>query len=84
MGTAELKNELHKKIDHSNPKQLEQLYGLVLNYFGSQIVIGDNSEELSDVQKQMIAKGLEQADAGSGSSFEDVTKRIREKHGLDG
>ena len=84
MGTAELKNKLHERIDHADPKQLEQLYGLVWNYFSSQVVIGGDEDELTDVQKKMIAKGLEEADAGLGTSFENVTKRIREKHGLNG
>lgn len=79
-----LKSELHEKIEKSNQRQLEQLYGLMLDYFGSQIEIGGEEDELSDIQMQMINKGLAQADEGLGSPFEDVFKRVSAKHGLNG
>ena len=83
METAEIKNELHDKIDHADPKQLEQLYGLVLNYFNGQ----DDIEEwdtLTDYQREQINIGLAQAEAGLGTPAKDVIKNIREKHGLNG
>jgi len=84
MEVAEIKHELIDRIEHADADQLKELYGLMLNYFGSQIVIGGEIDELSDYQKEQIAKGLEQADAGLIVPFDEVTKRLREKYGLNG
>ena len=83
MSTAELKNELHEKIDHADDTQVQQLYGLMLNYFNGL----DDVEEwdsLSKFQQDQINIGLEQAEAGLGSPATEVIRSIREKYGLNG
>ena len=83
MNVAEIKTELHEKIDHADSKQLKEIYGLLINYFN-----GQESEEewdtLSDSQKDAINEGLEQAEAGLGEPAEEVIKRLRNKYGLNG
>ena len=78
MSTAELKNELHEKIDHADDTQVKQLYGLMLNYFNGL----DDMEEwdsLSKYQQEQINIGLAQAEAGLGSPAEEGMKSVREK-----
>ena len=53
-------------------------YGLVWNYFSSQIVIGGDDDELTEVQKDRINKSLEQAHAGLVEPVSEVNKSIRE------
>ena len=83
MEVAALKNDLIDRIEHADPNQLKQLYGLMINYFNSLDVIG-GEEKLSDYQKKQIEKGLEQADAGLITPFDEVTQKLREKYGLNG
>nr|WP_067055024.1 hypothetical protein [Mucilaginibacter sp. L294] len=83
MSTAELKNELHEKIDHADDTQVKQLYGLMLNYFNGL----DDTEEwdtLPQYQQEQINIGLAQAEAGLGSPAAEVIKSTREKYGLNG
>jgi len=68
MKEAALKIDLHDKIDHANAGQLQELYGLITNYFnGKQSV--EEWDTLTTGQKKLINKGLEQADAGLGTSL---------------
>jgi len=83
MKAAEIKVDLYEKIEHADFKQLKELYGLITNYFNS----SQSDEEwrsLSDPQKKKITQGLEQADAGLGTSAKEVIKGAREKYGLNG
>jgi len=83
MKDTALKIDLQKKIDHANPSQLKELYGLIVNYFNGNQTI-EEWDTLPEVEKDMITKGLEQADAGLGISLKEVNKKMREKHGLNG
>jgi hypothetical protein len=83
MEEATIKLELHDKIEHADSNQLKDIYGLITNYFNDQEV-EENWPQLSEVQKAEIYKGLEEAEAGLGESFDAVTERLREKHGLNG
>ena len=83
MKAVEIKLDLHDKIEHADFEQLKELYGLITNYFNS----SQSDEEwgsLSDPQKKKITQGLEQADAGLGTSAKEVIKGAREKYGLNG
>jgi len=84
MEEAALKIDLHDKIEHADSTQLRELYGLVTDYFSSQIVIGGEWDELSDYQREKIRKGLEEADAGLCVPAEEVTERVRKKYSLNG
>jgi len=83
MKTAEIKLDLHNKIEHANFQQLKEPYGLITNYFNSNQSVED-WEFLSEAQKGKIMQGLEQAEAGLGTRAKDVIKSAREKYGLNG
>ncbi|MES2265462.1 MAG: hypothetical protein V4520_01800 [Bacteroidota bacterium] len=78
MSTAELKNELHEKIDHADDKQVKQLYGLMVNYFNG-LDDEEDWDNLSRYQQEQINVGLAQAEAGLGSPADEVLPSIREK-----
>jgi hypothetical protein len=83
MKVAELKIDLLDKIEHADPSQLKELYGLITNYFNS----NDDAEEweaMPEFHKKLIDKGLEQANAGLGSPLKEVNKKLRDKYGLNG
>jgi len=82
MEVAALKVDLHEKIEHADAEQLQEIYGLLTNYFNG----SDSSEEwdsLSETQTYKTDQSLEQADAGLGESLIDINKRIRAKYGLN-
>ena len=83
MKSAEIKLDLHDKIEHANFEQLKELYGLITNYFNSR-QSDEEWESLSTAQKKKIIHGLEQADAGLGTPLKEVIKGAREKYGLNG
>jgi len=84
MEEAALKIELHDKIEHADPKQLNEIYGLLINYFNSKYDITEGLDLLPEYQKEQILKGLEEADAGLGTPAKDVIHRAREKYKLNG
>lgn len=83
MNDAAIKEDLIDKIEHADKKQLEEMYGLILNYLNGQKGI-EEWDTLSDDQKDAINEGLAQAEAGLGEPVEVVTKRLRAKYGLNG
>ncbi len=84
MKEATLKIDLHDKIEHANPNQLKELYGLITNYFNSKTDITEGWDSLSEFQKERLTKSMEQANAGLGTPVKDVIKRTREEYGLNG
>jgi hypothetical protein len=83
MEEATLKIELIDKIERADFKQLQEIYGLLTNYFNSQDATGE-WDRLSDYRKERIARSIEQANAGLYESAKDVSARIRKKYGLNG
>ena len=83
MEEATLKVDLIDKIEHADYKQLEEIYGLLMNYFNSKTDITEGWDTLSELQKERLTKSIEQADAGLGTPVKDVIKRTREKQGLN-
>jgi len=83
MKTAEIKLDLHNKIDNVASKQLKEIYGLVINYLNSNNTV-EKWDALTETQKNKIMQGLDQADAGLGTPAKEVIKRAREKYGLNG
>ena len=82
MEITALKSELHDKIEHADPGQLTEIYELITEYLNKQ----ERTEEwdlLPEVQRQLIIKSLEQADAGLGVPFDEVTKLLKDKYRLD-
>jgi hypothetical protein len=82
MEVAEIKTDLHQKIDNADSTQLKQIYGLINNYLNG----SDTSDWdiLTEVQKTHILKGMEQAEAGLGNSLTEINKRIKAKYGVNG
>jgi hypothetical protein len=74
MEAAELKVDLHEKIEHADAVQLQEIYGLLTNYFNG----NESTEEwdsLSEAQKNRTIQSLELEDAGLGESLIEVNKR---------
>jgi predicted transcriptional regulator len=83
MKTAEIKFDLHNKIDNVASKQLKEIYGLVINYLNSNNTV-EEWDALTETQKNKIMQGLDQADGGLCTPAKEVLKRAREKYGLNG
>ncbi|OOQ57458.1 hypothetical protein [Mucilaginibacter pedocola] len=83
MEAAVLKSDLLDKIEHADDEQITKLYGLVTNYLNSQVEI-EEWDSLPALHKQLINKGLEQAEMGLGTPLAEVNRRIKEKYGLNG
>src|SRR5262245_48274551 len=83
MNVAEIKTDLHEKIEHADSKQVKEIYGLVLNYLNGQ-ESEDVWDTLSEYQKDRITKSLKQAEEGLGTSVEEAVKNIRDKYRLNG
>ncbi len=84
MEEATLKVELIDKIEHADFNQLREIYGLLTNYFNGTYDVTEGWDLLPEYQQQQILKGLEEADAGLGTPFDEVTQKLREKYGLNG
>jgi hypothetical protein len=82
MNNAAIKTELHDRIEHADDKQIREIYGLMLNYFNGQDD-GDKWESLSEIEQQIILKSLEEADAGLITPFDEATRQIKAKYGLN-
>jgi hypothetical protein len=82
MNVAEIRTDLHEKIEHADSNQLKEIYGLLINYFNGQDSI-EEWDTLTDSQKEAINEGLAQAEAGLGEPAEEFIKRLRNKYGLN-
>lgn len=83
MTTAAIRTELHEKIEHADDAQLQEIYGLMNNYFDRQEA-SEDWDKLPEQHKQLILKGLEQAEAGLGTEMREVNASIRLKYKLNG
>ncbi|AMR31328.1 hypothetical protein A0256_07765 [Mucilaginibacter sp. PAMC 26640] len=77
-----MKADLFDKISHLEGEQLQQLYGLVLNYLNGQEDETD-WDKLPEYQKERITESLKQADEGLGRPLDIVLKDLRQKYGLN-
>ncbi|HVV55637.1 MAG TPA: hypothetical protein VHC47_09950 [Mucilaginibacter sp.] len=80
---TEIRTDLHEKIEHADGKQLEEIYGLLMNYFNGQYSI-EERDTLTANQKEAINEGLAQAEAGEDEPVSELTNRLRSKYGLNG
>lgn len=83
MNVAEIRTDLHEKIEHADSNQVKEIYGLLINYFNGQDSI-EEWDTLSDSQKEAINEGLAQAEAGEDEPVSELTNRLRSKYGLNG
>jgi hypothetical protein len=83
MTASELKLDLLQKIEALDKRQLNDIYGMLQNYFNSNET-AEEWETLSDQQKEKIELGLRQADEGFTKPVAEVTSKLRKKYGLNG
>jgi len=83
MNQVALKNDLIERIEHANNKQLEEIYGLVINYFNKDD-IQNGWDTLPAYLQNQITISIEQANAGLGISADEAIKIAGEKYGLNG
>lgn len=76
MKTTELKQKLIRKLDNLEESQMEELYGLVVNWLNGKQEV-EEWALLSEPQKQGIVEAIEEIDAGYGLAHADVVNEIR-------
>lgn len=79
MTTADLKLKIFRQIDSLQKNRLDEVYGLLMNYFRSQKDI-DDWDNLSDEQKQGIIDAVEQMTQEKNISHQKVMKKVRMQH----
>ena len=84
MNSAAIKTDLIDRIKHADDKQLKELQGLVLGYFNVQEHNEEEWNSLPEEHRHILLKSLAEADAGLGRPFDEVTRELREKYGLNG
>lgn len=76
MGVAELKKKFIAEIEHSDGKQLNDIYDLFLHY-----VNGNQNEEewdsLSDFQKSRLVKSMDNAMEGKSTPLSNVISDLK-------
>ena len=83
MSAAELRLELIQSIEHMNPAQLKEFYGLLQNYINSNSDT-DDWATLTPQQKQRIERSISLADEGKTIPLSSVTDRLKQKYGKNG
>jgi hypothetical protein len=81
MEEAILKIELIDIIENASFKQLQEIYGLLLNYFNSQDTVGE-WDSLPEYRKVRMLESIDQANAGFYIPAKEVTEKMRKKYGL--
>ncbi len=76
MTTADLKLKIFRQIDSLQKNRLDEVYGLLMNYFRGQKDI-DDWDNLSDEQKQGIIDAVEQLEQGKNISHQKAMTKGR-------
>ena len=79
MKTSEIRSALFKKIDGLNGNQLQEVYGLFLNYINNN-KSRDGWVEISEAEKASIKEGIAQLDRGEGIPHKEVIAKYRKKY----
>lgn len=79
MTTADLKLKIFRQIDSLQKNRLDEVYGLLMNYFRSQKDI-DDWDNLSDEQKQGIIDAVEQMTQEKNISHQKVMTKVRTQY----
>jgi len=74
--TADLKLKIFRQIDSLQKNRLDEVYGLLMNYFRGQKDI-DDWDNLSDEQKQGIIDAVEQLEQGKNISHQKAMTKGR-------
>ena len=79
MNSAEIKIDLFRKLDSLKGKQLEEAYGMLLNYINGKNE-PDDWQSLTQAQQNAIRLGVEQLDNGEGRAHSKVMSDIRRRY----
>ncbi|HBG70394.1 MAG: hypothetical protein A2W93_09060 [Bacteroidetes bacterium GWF2_43_63] len=74
--TADLKLKIFRQLDSLQKNRLDEVYGMLMNYFRGQKDI-DDWDNLSEEQKQGIIDAAEQMEQGKNISHQKVMANAR-------
>ena len=78
MNPAEIKIDLFRKLDSLKGSNLQEAYGLLLNYINGSNNLND-WDNLSSEQKDAIKLGISQLDDNKGRSHTNVISDLRNR-----
>ena len=81
MNATNLKIKLIKEIDSLDNKNIDKLYGIVMNFINGQVE-SESWESLTEVQKAGIDSGINQLDQDKGISHNMVMEELKKKYGI--
>ena len=79
MTVSELKLQIFREIDSLEKNNLEELYGVLINYINGKKELGD-WENLSPEQKEGLIDAIREIDSGKGIPHEQIMENIRSKY----
>ena len=79
MTVSDLKLRIFRQIDSLEKSNLEEFYGVLLNYINGQKDISD-WDKLSANQKQGILDAIDQVESGKGIPNKVVLDKFRKKY----
>ncbi|SHG37013.1 hypothetical protein SAMN05444483_11027 [Salegentibacter echinorum] len=79
MNSAEIKIDLFRKLDSLKGNQLEEAYGVLLNYINGKNEL-DDWKSLTQEQQNAIKLGIEELDKGEGREHKKVMSDIRKRY----
>ncbi len=79
MTVSDLKLNIFRQIDSLEKDRLEELNGVLINYFNGQKEVGD-WEKLTNEQKQGIVDAINEIDDGMGIPHVNMIKNIYIKY----
>ena len=81
MNTSEKKIKLIEHIDSLNKNELDEFYGMYLNFVHTKDNM-NNWNELSKEQKDGIKHGIYELDSDQGIPNKQVMEELRKKYGI--
>ena len=79
MNTAEIKIDLFRKIDSLKGRNLQEAYGLLLNYISGNYAL-DEWKNLTIEQQNAIHEGIKELDNGEGRNHSIVISDFRKRY----
>ncbi|MHC1777782.1 MAG: hypothetical protein AB9834_20450 [Lentimicrobium sp.] len=75
MTVSDLKLKLFRQIDSLEKNRLEELYGVLLNFFNGKKDV-DDWNKLTEEQKQGLFEAIEEIESGQGIPNEAVISKV--------
>jgi predicted transcriptional regulator len=79
MNAIQIKKDIYEKLNSLKSNQLEEAYGLFLNFLNEHSESDEKWDQLSKNHQDAILLGLHQLDEGFGITHEEVMSNIRSK-----